>query len=57
MVRNLSPEDRAFFEELLKKALPYDEDDPILLQFDGKGQDNDRMMATIAKGILEGRLK
>ncbi len=45
-----------YFEELLKKAEPYDEDDPILLQFDGDDQDDDRMMATIAKKILEGKL-
>lgn len=57
MACDLSPEQKAFFEELLKKAVPYDDDDPILLQFDGEEQDHDRMMATIAKGILEGRLK
>ena len=57
MEPNLSPDDRAFFEELLKKAVPYDDDDPILLQLDGEEQDHDRMMATIAKGILEGRLR
>ena len=57
MGSNLSPEDRAFFEELLKKAEPYDDDDPAVRQFDGEGQDHDRMMATIAKGFLEGRLR
>lgn len=57
MAYPLSSEDTAFFEELLKKAVPYDDDDPILLQLDGEEQDHDRMMATIAKGILEGRLR
>ena len=57
MGSNLSPEDKTFFEELLKKAEPYGDDDPIVRTFDGEWQDHDRMMATIAKGILEGRLK
>ena len=57
MGSNLSPEDKTFFEELLKKAEPYGDDDPIVRTFDGEGQDHDRMMATIAKGILEERLK
>ena len=52
MGSNLSPEDKTFFEELLKKAEPYGDDDPIVRTFDGEGQDHDRMMATIAKGIL-----
>lgn len=56
MVSNLSPEDKAFFKDLLAKAEPYDDDDPILEQLDGE-QDPDRMMATIAKGFLEGRLQ
>lgn len=55
MAYNLSEEDRAFFEALLNKAEPYDENDPIVNQFDGE-RDHDRMMALIAKMILEGRL-
>lgn len=57
MGSNLSPEDKAFFEELLKKAKPYNDDDLTVRQFDGEEQDHDRMMATIAKGFLEGRLR
>ena len=56
MASNLSPEHRAFFEEVLAKAEPYDEDDSIMMQFDGDC-DMDRVMATLAKMILEGRLK
>lgn len=55
MASNLSPEDRAYFEDLLAKAEPYDEDDPAANRLDGE-QDPDRMMALIAKKILEGRL-
>lgn len=56
MASNLSPEDRAFFEELLKKAEPYPEDDPIFDTLDGE-RDMDRAMATWAKLVLEGRLR
>ncbi len=38
--------------EYLKHHEPYDENDPIVHQFDGE-RDDDRMMATIAKKILE----
>lgn len=55
MASDLSPEDRAFFEALLAKAEPYDENDPIVDQLDGE-RDHDRMMALIAKEILEGKL-
>lgn len=55
MASNLSKEDRDFFEKLLKKAEPYDKDDPIVNQLDGE-RDHDRMMALIAKKVLEGRL-
>ena len=34
MGSNLSPEDKTFFEELLKKAEPYGDDDPIVRTFD-----------------------
>ena len=56
MVSNLSPEDKAFFEEVLKRAEPYPEDDPIWDEWDGE-RDHDRAMATLAKMALEGRLK
>ncbi len=48
----LSPEDREYFEQLLKKAESYAEDDPIVRQLDGQ-RDRDRMLATIAKKILD----
>ena len=56
MARDLSPEERAFFEEILKKAEPYPEDDPIWDELDGE-RDHERAMATIAKIALEGRLR
>lgn len=56
MASNLSPEDRAFFEAILAKAEPYDEDDPIANTLDAKDRDPDRMNALLAKMILEGRL-
>lgn len=56
MAYDLSPEDRSFFEEVLKQAEPYPEDDPILNTLDGE-YDTKRMMATLAKMALEGRLR
>ena len=56
MAYSLSPEQKAYFEELLKKAEPYPEDDPIFDTLDGK-RDMNRAMATIAKMALEGRLR
>lgn len=56
MASNLSPEDRAFFESILAKAEPYDEDDPIANTLDAKNQDPDRMAALLAKMFLEGKL-
>lgn len=56
MASNLSLEDRAFFESILAKAEPYDDDDPIVDTLDAKNQDPDRMAALIAKKILEGKL-
>ncbi len=56
MACSLSPEQRAYFEEILKKAEPYPEDDPIWDTLDGE-RDHDRVMATIAKMALEGRLR
>ena len=54
-ISSVSEEHRKFFEEILKNAEPYDEDDPIVYQFDGE-RDEDRMMALLAKKALEGRL-
>ena len=56
MAYDLSPEDRKFFEELLARAEPYPEDDPVWDTLDGE-QDRDRAMATLAKMTLEGRLR
>lgn len=56
MAFNLSPEQKAYFEELLEKAEPYPEDDPIFDVLDGQ-RDMDRAMATIAKMALEGKLR
>lgn len=56
MEYTLSAEDRVRFEEILKRAEPYPEDDPIWDTWDGE-RDHDRAMATIAKMALEGRLK
>lgn len=56
MGSDLSPADRAFFEAVLAKAEPYPEDDPIWDVWDGE-RDHARVMATIAKKALEGRLR
>ena len=56
MAYDLSPEQKAYFEEVLAKAEPYPEDDPIWDTFDGE-RDHDRAMATLAKMALEGRLR
>lgn len=56
MGRDLSPEERTYFEKVLAKAEPYPEDDPIWDVFDGE-RDHDRAMATFAKMALEGRLR
>ena len=56
MASNLSPEDKAFFERLLEKAEPYPDNDPVVNTWDGKCDQN-RMAATLAKMVLEGRLK
>ena len=56
MALNLSPEQREYFEGLLKKAEPYPEDDQIFDRLDGE-RDMDRAMATLAKMALEGRLR
>lgn len=57
MESNLSPEDKAYFESVLKKAEPYPEDDDLWCVFDGEELDSNRVMATFAKMALEGRLR
>ena len=65
MESNLSPEDRAFWEEVLSKAEPFPEYDSNLDINDERGsgfysfdrERNARMLSTLAKMILEGRLK
>ncbi|MCI8848265.1 MAG: hypothetical protein HFF86_03170 [Oscillibacter sp.] len=52
MALNLSAEERKYFEECLKKAEPYQEDDPILNTFDADS-DLSRSMAAWAKMLLE----
>ena len=52
MAHTLTDTEREELLEYLKHHEPYDENDPILLRFDGEC-DNGRMMATIAKKILE----
>ena len=56
MAFNLSPEDKAFWEALLEKAEPYSNDDPELSTLDGD-YDPKRMMATLAKRALDGKLR
>lgn len=52
--------DREFWEEVLKRAEPYPEDDPVWNEFGGsvidENFDMDRAFATLAKKALEGRL-
>lgn len=57
MGRDLTPEQKAHFEEILRKAEPYPEDDELWDIFDDEDRDNDRAMATLAKMALEGRLR
>lgn len=52
MGRILSDEERTFFEDILSKYEPYDEDDPIMNQFDGEDKEPMRGMATLARKIL-----
>lgn len=54
MAHVLTEEERNELLEYIAKHKPYDDDDPILLRFDGEC-DHERMMATIAKRILEGK--
>lgn len=57
MEQKLTDEERKFFEDILAKYEPYDEDDPILMRFDGDDPHPMRAMATMAKKVLEGRLQ
>ncbi len=55
MAHILTEEERnELLEYIAKYGPPYDDDDPILQQFDGEC-DHERMMATAAKRILEGK--
>lgn len=56
MGRILSDEDKAWLEDILSKYEPYDEDDPIMNQFDGEDKEPMRGMATLAKMFLDGKL-
>lgn len=55
MAHILTDSERKELEEYLKKHEPYDENDPVMRQFDGES-DIYRSMATIAKKLLEGKL-
>lgn len=55
MASSLSPEDRAFFEALLAKAEPYDEQAPEANTLDGPC-DTDKLIALLAKEFLNGTL-
>ena len=65
MASDLSPEDRRYFENLLAKADPFEDDDSeqdryctIKSIFDdpeGYEKHEARMMATVARNILNGR--
>ena len=52
MALNLTEEQRTELLERLNKAIPYDEDDPILDEFDAP-LDDDRWSAMMAKRFLE----
>ena len=49
---NLSKAERDRLWDDLKRAEPYDDDDPILYTFDGAGPDFDRWRATMARKFL-----
>lgn len=53
MALNLSEKDLEELRADLKKAEPYDDDDPIMNTFDGEMPDIDRWMATTARNLLE----
>lgn len=55
MAHVLTEEERKELLDYIEKYEPYDEDDPITQRFDGDERDDHRMMATIAKLILEGK--
>lgn len=56
MGRVLTEDDKKWCEDIMKKHKPYDDDDPIMQQFDGEDKEPMRRMATIAKKFLEGKL-
>ncbi len=56
MALDMSEEVRKSLEKIAASAEPYPEDAPELHVLDGD-LDTDRMMATLAKGVLEGKIK
>lgn len=56
MALDISEETRKACEELLRRAEPYPEDAPELGVLDGDA-DLDRLAATMAKRLLEGKIK
>ena len=65
MASELSPEDRRYFEDLLAKAAPFEDDDPEQWRYctifsifndpEGYEKHEARMMTTVARDILNGR--
>ena len=53
MALNLSRADRARLEHDMMQAEPYEYDAPEMLTLDGNSGDSKRVMATIAKKLLE----
>ena len=52
MVFSLTKEEYDRLVEIMSRSEPYDDDDPMLDEFDGDSTDLDRMNATIARNIL-----
>ncbi|MBE6759681.1 MAG: hypothetical protein E7554_06280 [Ruminococcaceae bacterium] len=52
MVFPLSKEEYDKLVEIMNRAEPYDDDDPILEEFDGDSTDHARMQATMARNCL-----
>ena len=52
MVSPLTKEKYDRLIEIMNRAEPYDDNDPILELYDGDERDSDRMMATIARKFL-----
>ncbi len=55
MAHVLTEEERKELLDYIEKYEPYNEEDLTTYQFDGDEGDDHRMMATIAKLILEGK--